>query len=790
MFAKKSISRIFSVLFVIIFVLTVTPLQAAHAAGVARYAKPAASGTGNCLSWDNACTLQTALTVATSGDEIWVAAGTYKPTTDPANRDATFQLNSGVALYGGFAGKEKTRDQRNPATNVTILSGDIDNNDSQKPIITDLTTVTGNTTNSYHVVTGTVEATGANLDGFTVTAGNANSADADIYCDGNGCGGGMFNDGSSPTLTDVTFHGNTAINGGGMYNGTEACTALTDVTFSGNTATYNGGGMDNEDCSPTLMNVIFSGNTAEDGGGMYTYQSPTLINVTFSGNTARNGSGGGMHGENSTLTNVTFSGNIAAYNGGGMSNDGDSTLTDVTFSHNFADAGGGMSNNLSSPTLTNVTFSWNAAQVGGGMENFDNSSPQIRNTIFWQNTAMAMDHPETAQIGNSSSTPNVSYSVIQGGCPAGSSNCTHIIIADPLLGTLGNYGGFTQTIPLLVGSSAIDTGNDAICPPTDQRGVSRPQGAYCDIGAYEVEYIDTTAPTVNTFTLTTPSSSLNIPITAFSATDDVAVTGYLITTSSTPPAAGAAGWTGTAPATYTVASDGSYTLYPWAKDAAGNVSTVFASPPAVVVDTTAPDTQIDTHPANPSNSADASFTFSSADGTATFECSLDGGAYAGCASSKNYTGLAAGSHTFAVRAKDPVGNVDATPASYTWMIDLTAPTVVSSVRANANPTSATSVHFTVTFSEAVTGVDTADFSLTTTGTLSSASLTDVSGSGTTYTVTVSTGKGGGTLRLDIPVSATITDEAGNPLSGLPYTGGETYTIMTRVFLPMVSKSTP
>ncbi len=171
MFAKESVSRRFSVMLVIVLVLAVTPLQVAHAAGM-RYAKPAASGTGDCLSWINACTLQTALTGAASGDEIWVAAGTYKPTAG-TDRTVTFQLKNGVALYGGFAGTETARTQRNPAVNVTILSGDIDNNDSQTPIITDLTTVTGNTTNSWHVVTG---ATGATLDGFTITAGNNSAA--------------------------------------------------------------------------------------------------------------------------------------------------------------------------------------------------------------------------------------------------------------------------------------------------------------------------------------------------------------------------------------------------------------------------------------------------------------------------------------------------------------------------------------------------------------------------------------------------------------------------------------
>ena len=88
-----------------------------------------------------------------------------------------------MAVYGGFAGTETARSQRNPAANVTILSGDIDNNDSQTPIITD-SHVTGNTTNSYHVVTG---ATGATLDGFTITAGNANGTSP------NDSGGGMYN---------------------------------------------------------------------------------------------------------------------------------------------------------------------------------------------------------------------------------------------------------------------------------------------------------------------------------------------------------------------------------------------------------------------------------------------------------------------------------------------------------------------------------------------------------------------------------------------------------------------
>ena len=107
--------------------------------------------------------------------------------------------------------------------------------------------------------------------------------------------------------------------------------------------------------------------------------------------------------------------------------------------------------------------------------------------------------------------------------------------------------------------------------------------------------------------------------------------------------------------------------------------------------------------------------------------------------------------------------------------DLTPPTVTSIVRAGASPTNAASVDFTVTFSESVTNVDTADFTLTTTG-VTGASISSVSaGPSATYTVSVNTGSGSGTIRLDLTAGATIDDLAGNDFVG-PYTGGQTYTI--------------
>jgi predicted outer membrane repeat protein len=444
MVAKKSISRIFSVLFVFIFMLSVMPLQAAHAVGMmVRYVKPVASEKGDCSNWANACELQTALTGSISGQEIWVTVGTYKPTTG-TDRSATFRLIDGVALYGGFVGTETKRTQRNPATNVIILSGDIG-------------TVSDNNDNSYHVVTG---AAGATLDGFTITAGKANGSGSLSY------GGGMYNSGVSPALTDVTFSSNSATSGGGMSNNSGSSPTLTDVTFSGNSAGF-GGGMYNEyQSSPNLTNVTFSGNSANfDGAGM--------------DNTS---------GSSPTLTNVTFSDNVAnrwAGLGGGMNNISSSpTLTNVTFSGNSADYGGGMNNISSSPTLTNVTFSGNSASGGGGAIENSGSTATIRNTVFWGNTA-----PSGAQIqSGSGDSSSVSDSIVQGGYAGG----TNIITADPNLGTLGNYGGLTQTIPLQAGSSAIDA-TSSNCPTTDQRGVLR-SNPTCDIGAYEVQTILLAAP--------------------------------------------------------------------------------------------------------------------------------------------------------------------------------------------------------------------------------------------------------------------------------------------------------
>lgn len=197
---------------------------------------------------------------------------------------------------------------------------------------------------------------------------------------------------------------------------------------------------------------------------------------------------------------------------------------------------------------------------------------------------------------------------------------------------------------------------------------------------------------------------------------------------------------------------------------------------AYTIDRVIPTVSITGNPPADSNNTSATFLFTGSDneGSISFECKLDGGDWQVCTSPVELTGLSAGEHTFSVRAVDTAGNVSAAE-SYTWTVDLTAPQVVSIMRVGNSPTNANAVQFLVTFSEAVTNVDSNDFVVVADG-VSGAAVSGISGSGSTRTVTVNTGSGDGTLRLDIPDTATITDLAGTGISNKPFTDGESYTI--------------
>lgn len=244
------------------------------------YVDAKAKGANTGGSWANAYTdLQDALAIALRGHEIWVAAGTYKPAGPGGDRTASFQLNSGVELCGGFAGNETQREQRDPQKNETILSGDLNGDDGPG--------FANNDENSYHVVVGSGCDSSAILDGFRIARGNANGEGADD-------GGGLFSKGGSPTIRNCMFIGNTAgDDGGGIGAFGGANVTLLACAFVGNTAGSGGGGLFNEDGNPTLANCAFSGNRASEGGAVWNSgrSNPTLANCTFSANLAKQGAG-------------------------------------------------------------------------------------------------------------------------------------------------------------------------------------------------------------------------------------------------------------------------------------------------------------------------------------------------------------------------------------------------------------------------------------------------------------------------------------------------------------------
>ena len=150
------------------------------------------------------------------------------------------------------------------------------------------------------------------------------------------------------------------------------------------------------------------------------------------------------------------------------------------------------------------------------------------------------------------------------------------------------------------------------------------------------------------------------------------------------------------PKSYNALADGSHTFQVKATDPAVNTD---ASPATSTwtVDTVAPATTITSSPANQTNATSASFSFGASKAGSTFQCQLDGGGYSACASPKSYSGLADGSHTFQVKATDPVGNTGS--ASFSWTVDTAAPTTTIT-SSPANQTNATSASFSFGASKA------------------------------------------------------------------------------------------
>lgn len=365
--------------------LLATALQAGAAT---RYVdRTLTTGAGTGTSWADAysgpSSLQTALAASVSGDQIWVKAGTYLPSTTGL-RTASFTMKTGVAIYGGFAGTETTLAQRDWKANITILSGDLLGND----------TATANfTENSYHVVLGTGAAVTAVLDGFTVRAGYANGATASNHDKGAGI---LIVSSGAPTVRNCIFANHRCTFGGAAGYIFSAQATFADCEFNDNSGGSYGGAFDTNAVTSTFTRCIFRNNTAARAGGVETY-------------------GGG----NTTYTNCLFVGNRATGSGGG------------------AAIWIGVSSSI--VTARNCTFAGNVATLAaGGVNTTSGGALNASNCVFWGNTGPG-GTTVANQINAGGGTNTVSWSIVQGGFAGTSNLATDPMFVSPATGdyTLG-----------------------------------------------------------------------------------------------------------------------------------------------------------------------------------------------------------------------------------------------------------------------------------------------------------------------------------------------------------------
>lgn len=442
--------------------------------------------------------LSDALAVAQAGDEIWVAAGMYRPDTsgaDPSgtnDRSARFVMKSGVAILGGFAGYETSASQRRPEVNVVVLSGDVG--------------VPGNhNDNSYGLVLAE-NVTNAVLDGFTLMRSKGN----DISDSGAALrysGGGVYIDGGAPTIRNCRFVDCYARWGSGLriVNGANAtvenCAFFRGGDYGqtgGGNVVSIGGGIAMDSSTITLRDSYFEGGWTLYGGAIHANfsSSGVIQRCRFVQNQSVNGGAMSFAGfSNMTVRDCVFVRNEArqlgyfqtTWDGGAVRNwCTGSTFTNCVFIGNKAWGRGGAffdgGPSGSSGTLINCTIVGNWTRDGGAVNAASGHSTNIRNGILWNN-------------GNGSiagSTPAL-YSCVEGlaSLTDGNINIDPQFV-DPV-GPDGLPATGDEDYRLLPTSLCIDAGNDGLVPAgveTDVAGAARfvnvNGGAMSvDMGAYE-----------------------------------------------------------------------------------------------------------------------------------------------------------------------------------------------------------------------------------------------------------------------------------------------------------------
>jgi predicted outer membrane repeat protein len=444
----RPLTRILVLLLMVLFL----PGRTGHAAGTTIYVDDDAPGpVHDGTSWITAFTdLQQALVPAASGDQIWVAEGTYTPTSG-TDRGAVFTLQEGVAIYGGFVagGDMSTRDWE---AHPTTLSGEIGDQETMDD-------------NSYNVLAGNGLGATTLLDGFIVWHGYADGTQG---CPGTACGGGLRLEDASPTLSHLRIEANYGSMDGGGVIVQSGNPAFSDVTFDENTSALTGGGLAVHSATVSLEEVVFVSNMAAHGGGMVCGNcTATLDGASFSANVVTyNGAGLLQDGGSVTIEDSDFSGNTAGQDGGGLDlMVGTTELTQVDLTGNSAtDHGGGLFNSAASVTVIDSTFTGNTALYGGAISS--DGTTTIRDCTFEENSA--------SQAGGAilnQGTLNLAGSLLRANTAANGAGLHHYhagpatIVSTRFLGNIASSSGgglYAMSNSTLTLANLVFDGNQAV----------------------------------------------------------------------------------------------------------------------------------------------------------------------------------------------------------------------------------------------------------------------------------------------------------------------------------------